>query len=63
MRRVFFTMAQPILSNRQRIGGACEIGACERTTLQRLHQGVGECGQEHAKLMSLEALAISARAE
>ena len=32
-------------------------------TLERLHQGVSECGQEPAKLIGLETLATRARTE
>ena len=44
-------------------GGAYQSGACERMTLERLHQRVGERGQEPAKLIGLEALATRARTE
>ena len=44
-------------------GGACQSGACERVAFERLHQGVGECGQEPAKLIGLETLATRARTE
>ena len=44
-------------------GGACQSGACERMAFERLHQGVGECGQEPPKRVGLEALATRARTE